>query len=219
MKFADIFAPHRATNLFRAKRFLRFRSLLTDERGPGEPIRILDLGGEADYWRAFAPLWRDLPLQITILNLHRPNERSADFDYRQGDGCDLKDIADREFDVVHSNSVIEHVGDWSRMVAFAHEVRRVGRRYFVQTPNFWFPVEPHVRLPAFHWLPEQLRYRLLMRRSWGFIARSPDLSAAMNELDHMRLLDIGQMRALFPDAEIERERLMGLTKSLMAIRA
>jgi SAM-dependent methyltransferase len=219
MKFSDIFAPHRATNLFRARRFLRFRSVLTDGHAPGAPIRILDIGGDADYWRAFAHLWRDLSLQITILNLYPPDERSQGFEYRQGDGCNLKGIEDREFDVVHSNSVIEHVGDWSRMVAFAIEIRRVGKRYFVQTPNFWFPIEPHVRLPAFHWLPEQLRYRLLIRRSWGFIERSSDLAAAMDELDHMRLLDRGQMRVLFPDAVIERERLMGLTKSLMAIRA
>ena len=74
-----------------------------------------------------------------------------------------------EFDVVFSNSVIEHVGDFDDQRRMADEVRRVGRRFFVQTPNRWFPLEVHTRLPFVHWLPDAVAGRAydLVRKPWA----------------------------------------------------
>ena len=55
------------------------------------------------------------------------------------------------FDLVYCSSVIEHV-EPARRAAFAAELRRVGRGWFVQTPAFGFPLEPHSLLPGAHWL-------------------------------------------------------------------
>ncbi len=63
------------------------------------------------------------------------------------------------FDVVFSNAVIEHVGDRERQEALVREALRVGRRVFVTTPNRWFPIEVHTRLPFVHWLPDELAHR------------------------------------------------------------
>jgi hypothetical protein len=118
--------------------------------------------------------------------------------------------------VVFSNSVIEHVSTAENQRAFAEECRRVGRRYFVQTPSRFFPIDPHFATPFFHWLPRGLQRPLLRRFTlWGVLTKpSPELQE--RKLRTIRLLDPVAMRRLFPDAEIWRERLLGLTKSVVA---
>jgi SAM-dependent methyltransferase len=113
-------------------------------------------------------------------------------------------FADGEFDVVYCNSLIEHV-DPAQRAQLAAELRRVGTRWFVQTPNRWFPIEPHVLLPLFQFLPRALR-----RRLWRF-------GASGEEFHDIHLLDRRELARLFPDARILRERVGPLTKSLMAV--
>src|SRR3546814_12299335 len=90
--------------------------------------------------------------------------------YWSSDVCssDLSEYADNSFDIVHSNSVIEHVGRWEQMKMMAAEVRRLAPVCYLQTPDFAFPLEPHFRTVAFHWLPEQARAALIQRRGFGF---------------------------------------------------
>jgi hypothetical protein len=118
-------------------------------------------------------------------------------------------FADGEFDVAFSNSVIEHVPAVGQE-AFAGEVRRVARRYYVQTPNRWFPIEPHYQLPLFQFLPERVRKALNRRFTLGWQAKG--------QWEEITLLSARDLRRLFPDAEIHRERVLGLTKSLIAVR-
>lgn len=113
-------------------------------------------------------------------------------------------FADGEFDVVYCNSLIEHLPPADRE-QLAAEVRRVAHRWFVQTPNRWFPVEPHVLLPLFQFLPLAIR-----RRLWRFGASGEDFQ-------DIALLTKGELARLFPEAVIVRERLGPLTKSLIAV--
>jgi len=126
----------------------------------------------------------------------------------QADGTHLP-FADREFPVVFSNSVIEHVPP-RLQAAFAAEIRRVSDRYFVQTPNRWFPIEPHYQFPFFQFLPRRARQSLNRRFTLGWLPRG--------QWEEITLLSARDLRRLFPDAEIHRERLLGVTKSLMAVR-
>lgn len=104
------------------------------------PLTILDVGGTVHYWRHYG-VPRDV--HITLLNRGpAPADLPPNFYYVQGDACAMQ-FADNEFDVVFSNSVIEHVGEWARQQAMAHEVQRVGHSIWVQTPSRWFPWEPH----------------------------------------------------------------------------
>jgi SAM-dependent methyltransferase len=127
------------------------------------------------------------PERITALGLHdgtRFRRRYPAIRYVQGDACALP-FADREFDIVHSNAVIEHVGGRDRQEAFVREAVRVGRRVFVTTPNRWFPVDVHTRLPIVHWLPEPVAHRTfeLARMPWA---------------KDNHLLGPADLRALFP---------------------
>jgi len=203
---------------FRQKRFRNVQQLIDrvlEERGS---CRILDVGGEAVYWDIAKDYLHGRNVHITLLNLRGSGTSTPQFSSVDGDATKLGHLADMSFDLVHSNSVIEHVGNWNAMAAMAEHVRRLAPKYFVQTPYFWFPVEPHVRLPFFHWLPEQVRFRILMRFDVGFSLRRESVSHAMRDVQEMALLDKTQVAALFPDAEIRFERVLGLPKSLMAIR-
>ena len=93
-----------------------------------------------------------------------------------------------------------------------------GTAYFVQTPNKWFPVEPHLITPLIHYLPKTVQKRLLRNFTiWGLVTRPTDQQCE-NFVREVRLLDERELRQLFPDAEIWHERVLGLTKSLIAVR-
>ena len=129
---------------------------------------------------------------------------------------------DRSFDIVFSNSVIEHVGNFESQKQFAAEIARVGRSYWVQTPNRRFPVEPHLLTPFLHFLPARWQRSIARNFTvWALIERpTPDRWEFYIEhyLSDIRLLDTANLRRLFPDAKIVCEQFGGLTKSLIATK-
>ena len=182
--------------------FLRLLRVTADDK-------ILDVGGNEETW-----FRSGLEACVTILNIAL-GERRQQFKYIEGDGCDMHMVQDRSFDVVFSNSVIEHVGH-ERQGAFAKEIRRVGSRYWVQTPYKHFPIEPHFLFPFFQYLPQELKEYVGLRWRYSHLkAHGEDI---ISELSRLRLLSKTDMRALFPEAELMSERWMGLTKSLIAYK-
>jgi len=210
-------SPMSSTNEFRVRRFANFLSIVKDVISEKGSCNILDIGGVHDYWAAFGS---QLPEQanVTLLNLRYTGApKIPNFEEMIGDACGTK-LADNSFDIVHSNSVIEHVGLWDRMEMMASEIRRIAPRYFVQTPNYWFPIEAHARVPFFHLLPEPVRVSILLRRGFGFLSKGETVGEATKIAQSAFLLDFRQMSSLFPDALIEREQFFGFTKSLVAIK-
>jgi len=134
-----------------------------------------------------------------------------------GDGCCLP-FKDNAFDVVFSNSVIEHVSNWDNQRKFAREVARVGRSYYVQTPNRWFFVEPHLITPFIHFFPRSWQRRLLRNFTlWGLMTR-PTAAQCEAFFREIRLLTEVEMKTLFPDAKIAKETIAGFSKSFMALK-
>ena len=124
----------------------------------------------------------------------------------------------QELTIAHCNSVIEHVGDWQRMVSFARELSRVAPRHFVQTPNYWFPIEPHFMMPFFHWFPKPVRLWLVLHFNLGFWRKANTIDEAMRIIEHARLLTKKMFRELFPEYTIVLERFFLLPKSILAIK-
>jgi hypothetical protein len=204
---------HNLANGFRQRRMQRFLTLIAPLRQ--KPLRILDIGGTPAFWHALPGLYQDERVSITVINLDTPDAEDANIRITCGNACALP-FDDDAFDVVHSNSVIEHVGHWPEMENMAREVRRLAPNYFVQTPNMWFPIEPHFKLPVVHWLPEQTRASFLQMT--GRSKKFADAGEATRYVQRISLLSARQLRALFPDAHLWRERFFGLTKSLVAER-
>jgi hypothetical protein len=179
---------------------------------PGEATRIVDVGGHEQNWTLLAAT-----PQVLLVNLDHAERSDGRICTAPGDGRDLA-YADNSFDIAYSNSVIEHVGGDTDQRAFAAEIRRIAPRYYVQTPNRWFVVEPHLIAVGIHLLPRAVTRRLVRWLSvWGWVDR-PDQARIDALLDSIHLLDKRRLRQLFPDAEILEERVFGMTKSLIAIR-
>jgi len=213
--------PHSIGFKLRAKRIKPLLSMIYDIYEENGSVNILDVGGARQYWKIVPQdILEKKNVCITLLNLPGQNKSQEEriYKYLDGDACDLSNIADYSYDIVHSNSVLEHVGDWNRMQLFSKEIKRLAKNYYVQTPYFWFPIEPHCMTPIFHWLPKSIRVSLIMRFSLGNWGRKSTVSRAVHTVESARLLDIKMFRALFDDAEITIEKLLFLPKSLIAIK-
>jgi hypothetical protein len=183
---------------------------------------VLDLGGTAYSWLN-APV---RPRKVTLLNLfeseltirHESDQLPDWLSLSAGDACDPPpEIRQANFDLVFSNSLIEHVGGLARRKQLATVVKECAPRYWVQTPYRYFPIEPHWIFPGFQFLP--LAARAAFSRIWPLMhTRSTDWSAALEAALEVELISMTEMRYLFPQSEIHREHIAGLTKSLIAVQ-
>lgn len=187
-------------------------------------MRVLDLGGTAWFWQT-AP---QLPAHVTLVNLDGEDDQTGPgidavdapcsmSQLRADATSDLAPLVGERFDLVFSNSVIEHVGGYGARARFARNVERLADRYWVQTPYRYFPVEPHWLFPGFQFLPLRLRATVSAHWPLGYVqtdSTDDGLEAALGT----ELMTVTEMRHLFPHASIVREALLGMTKSIIAVR-
>ncbi len=181
------------------------------------PARVIDIGGTQDFWETVGMAGSG-DLQITLVNLEAERTDYPDIVSDAGDATNLEHYGDGSFDAAFSNSVIEHVGGPEGAAAMAAEIRRLTTRYYVQTPNKWFPIEPHYMFPGFQFLPHRAKVWLLQHLPLTWVGRIADREAAEHLAREVHLLSATDLARLFPDATIHRERFLGLTKSIIAIR-
>ena len=185
--------------------------LFADLLHPTDQSRILDVGGTEYNWQ-----FLDTRPEVTLLNIDiQKNEKKGRFTYIKGDGRKIPYL-NKTFDIVYSNSVIEHVGTLEDQRIFAAEVARVGKSYFVQTPNKDFFFEPHLLTPFIHFLPRSSQLRLARRFTlWGLITK-PSPLMVRDMIENTNLLNEDELRTLFPNAKLVSERFLGFSKSLLA---
>jgi len=175
---------------FRSGKADQFLSLLRTQHAG----RLLDVGGGTGMNGEFIRLYQRFD-SVTVANIDPPlhdAEGPSKIRIVNADGRSLP-FADKSFDWVFSNAVIEHVGNWEDQRQFAAEIRRVASRgYFITTPNLYFPIEPHALLPLYQFYPERLK-RLALRVSPGY----------MKEVQHIELLTKEKLQVLFPDAQVQ----------------
>jgi len=198
----------------------RFQILLDMIGNTADRVSILDIGGTAHYWDTMtAGTSLDQQLQITLLNLEAHAVSRPNVTAQVGDGRAMPQFADQQFDIVFSNSTIEHVGSFTDQRSMANEVKRIGRSYYVQTPNRCFPIEPHFVFPFFQFLPIVLRAWLVQHFNLGWYSRMRDWHEALHAVSSIRLLSRKEVVQLFSDASIFDEKYYGLIKSFVAYTA
>jgi 2-polyprenyl-3-methyl-5-hydroxy-6-metoxy-1,4-benzoquinol methylase len=201
----------------RNRRLNLFKSLLETVQ-VGSPVTILDVGGTLDFWKNSGLINSNQNIHLTILNMNYIEVDSVFQNIKTvvGDARNMKEFGDKEFDVIFSNSVIEHVGTYRDQESMAQEIMRISNRYFVQTPNLYFPIEPHFVFPFFQFLPRQLKFWLVTHFKLGWYNRVTDEREAWAIVDEIRLLSKNDFMAVFPHAKIYQEKVLGLTKSFVA---
>lgn len=210
-KIADVSSPNSLSNKLRSQRFAIFASLI--EELP-KPIKIIDIGGTLSYWQQRGWTKKE-GVHITIVNLNADEIDNENVSIRSGNALDLSEYDDNSFDVVYSNSVIEHVYSLKNQAKMAAEVQRIAKSFWVQTPNFWFPIEPHFHIPGWQWMPRQVRIALLRRFRCGWRGPVPDHIKAQELVDEVRLMTKSELLHIFPDSNYWEEKFFGLTKSLV----
>lgn len=176
-------------------------------------MRVLDLGGTPAFWKS-APV---TPAHVTVVNLSGL-EGFEGVESVQGDACDLpKSILGGGYDLVVSNSLIEHVGGHSQRLRLADSIHAAADHHWVQTPYRYFPIEPHWLAPGIQFLPFAAKVRATMLWKFGCLYTT-DRAEAVEIVHEVELLSITQMRSYFPDSTIWYERFSGLVKSVVAIR-
>ncbi len=205
----------------RRKRLTPLINLIEECHKEYGKVNLIDIGGTQTYWNILPNnLLEKRNIHITIVNLPGSNkpEDNENFSFVEADGCDLSMFGNKEFHIAHSNSVIEHVGNWSKIEKFAGELSRVAEKFFIQTPNYWFPVEPHCMTPLFHWFPKPFRIWLVNNFNLGSWEREESIGGAVRMVESINLLNKRMMRELFADADIKTERFLLFPKSFMAIK-
>ncbi len=195
----------------RSKRFALFKDLVLSLH---RPLSILDVGGTPQFWERMG-LAEERGVRVVLLNVEEADIGDSIFTHVIGDARHMVEFADEEFDVVFSNSVIEHVGGYDQQREMAEEIRRVGKRYFLQTPNYFFPIEPHFFFPFFQFFPRSLKVFLIRHLSLGWYKKTPIKQEATKIADSIRLLTERELRTLFPESAIYKEKFFGLTKSFV----
>jgi predicted SAM-dependent methyltransferase len=172
-------------------------------------MKILDVGGTPFNWNLI-----DESPHVVLANLGKvdANQHSPVV----ADGCFLP-FKDNSFDVVFSNSVIEHIQGKEKQQLFANEVARVGSSFYVQTPNRYFFIEPHLLTPFIHWLPKKFQNKFVKKLSIRAI-----LTRILNDkeddyLDDVFLLNSKELMSFFPESRLISEKFLGMTKSLIVV--
>jgi hypothetical protein len=204
---------------FRKKRAEKIILLINECYQKYGKVNIIDIGGTMTYWHIISVNFlKEKKVHVLIVNLPLSSplpESDEIFTYKIGDGCNLADIGDKSFHIAHSNSVIEHVGNWENKIKFSTEIQRVGEKYYLQTPNYWFPFEPHFMFPFFQWLPKFVRIKFIQHFNLGWFRKSKDYNNAKAIDESCSLLTKKELLDLFPNSSLYKEKVACLTKSFI----
>ncbi len=200
--------PRSVSARMRRRRFAAFLRTFPDLA----EMAVVDLGGRPSTWLQ-APV---RPRRVVCVNVE-PHESTEEWLVTvTGDACDQGLVGQLgSFDLAYSNSTIEHVGGHLQRLAFAAAVRALAPCYWVQTPNRYFPIEPHAVFPMFQFLPTRTKVALARRWPLSPLGTHGDLT---DEVMSIELLSETELTFYFPEARIWKERVAGLTKSLSAYR-
>ncbi len=213
-RFADNVNEQSIASHLRKQRFQLFIDMLDNVP---HIANVLDIGGTQNYWESVTAgsLLLDR-IRVSLINIQPQITSLPNVTSMTGDARAMPQFVDKQYDIVFSNSTIEHVGSFSDQMNMAKEVIRIGKRYYIQTPNRYFPIEPHFVFPFFQFLPLRTRVWFVQNFKLGWFPKIADRQKALAEVTGIRLMTRSEVKTLFPNAVIIDEHYFGLAKSFVA---
>jgi hypothetical protein len=212
LRWRVVDAPDSIAARYRRKRWNAMYAQFPDL----ERMSVIDLGGRISTWVGA----RTRPAHVHIVNLEPPDADVPEWtEVDHADACELpKQIASRQYDLVFSNSVLEHLGGHARRLAFADATHSLSDRHWIQTPYRYFPIEPHWLFPWFQHFP--VATRTAIARRWPLVhSRTTETTgSAVDAVMSVELLSRTEMQRYFPDSRIVAERIGPMVKSIIAVR-
>jgi SAM-dependent methyltransferase len=207
----------RLSNISRQRKLELFYRIMI----PSERTKVLDAGAEINPdGNGCLQLIDSYPWKNNLSAVNLSSEHVCfikrcypQIDVRVGDVCQLP-WPDKYFDIVYSNAVIEHLGHFEKQRKMADEVMRVGKRWFVTTPNRWYPFEFHLRLPLVTWLPGHFYLSIGKIISYNHVRKR-----YMTGLNHsgLRLMTTSELKRCFPESKIIKQRVTFMAETLIAV--
>jgi hypothetical protein len=179
-----------------------------------DSMRVLDLGGTPAFWRT-APR---RPAHVTTVNLEPGRTDEPWLRHLVDDACVPTTLGHEQYDLVVSNSLLEHVGGHGRRRLLAEVIQKSAPAHWVQTPYRYFPIEPHWLAPGWQFLPAAGRAAVLSQWPFCHTGRPRNRDDALRIVLETELIGLAELRMLFPRSDVWRERAGGLTKSIVAVR-
>jgi len=207
----------RLSKISRIRKLKLFNKLMS----PTKETRILDVGAEispnsecnVQFIDCYP--WKNNVSAINLSSEHISliKQYYPEVDVRVGDACNLP-WEDKHFDIVYSNAVIEHLGNFERQKKMATEIMRVGKSWFVTTPNRWYPFEFHMRLPFVTWLPRNGYIWFGQVISYNHVKRK-----YMTGIRHdsLRLMTAKELGRCFPSTRIIKQRVTFMAETLICV--
>lgn len=188
---------------------------------PTKEMKILDIGAEINPTNKSVIRFIDnYPWKSNVSAINLSSEHIStikqyypEVDARVGDACDLP-WEDKHFDIVYSNAVIEHVGSFEKQKKMATEIMRVGKSWFVTTPNRWYPFEFHMRLPFVTWLPRNGYIRFGQVISYNHVKRKYMTGIRRDDL---RLMTVKDLKRCFPTSRVIKQRVTFMPETLICV--
>ena len=205
----------------RAKVFFQYIESL------GKPVRLLDIGGTFAFWERMG-LRQEHQLSVSLLNNHHIDKSQIDYspcydyiDNVYGDANELTRTDFANYDVVFSNSMLEHLDSKTSQERLTAEILASGKPFFIQVPNKYSLIDPHFPhpfVPFFAAYPKTLQTRLLTIGAFGGGEKYRSLEQARERFKYYNPISRGQIRKLLPPAHIITERHLGIPMSIIAMR-
>ena len=207
----------RLSKISRIRKLELFNKLMN----PTKEMRILDVGAEispnSECNIQFIDCypWKNNVSAINLSSEHISliKQYYPEVDVRVGDACNLP-WEDKHFDIVYSNAVIEHLGNFERQKKMATEIMRIGKSWFVTTPNRWYPFEFHMRLPFVTWLPRNGYIRFGQVISYNHVKRKYMTGIRR---DSLRLMTAKDLKHCFPTSRIIKQRVTFMAETLICV--
>ena len=183
--------------------------------------KVLDIGAEIDpeckssiqFIDGYK--WKDKISAINLSPEHISKIKSF-YPFVDARVCDARSLPweDKYFDIVYSNAVIEHLGTFANQVKMASEIMRVGKSWFIATPNRWYPFEFHMRLPFVTWLPCHGYLWVGSKISYNHELKK---YVKGNRRSDLRLLSVRELKKCFPGSNITVSRVTFMAETLICI--